>query len=386
MVNRQFWLSQLEKAFARHSVVWLSGVRRSGKTFLCQSLPKAEYLDCELPSTRRMLEDPESFLSEQSGKTLILDEIHRLGNPSELLKIASDHFKKVRIIATGSSTLGASKKFRDTLTGRKADVWLTPIIAQDLKDFGQPSLEHRLLRGGLPPFFMAKQHNEKAFTEWMDGFWSKDIQELFHLEKRYSFQKFVELLHIQSGGIFEATSFAKPCEASRATINNYLGILEATFLVHILRPFHTSRANEIISAPKVYAFDTGFVCHYRGWNDLRPEDKGILWEHFVLNELQARLQIRTFNYWRDKQKHEIDIIIPRPQKPPIAIECKWRAGSFNDSSIVPFLRAYPQATVFIVTTDTPHPYTKRIAGTTIHFTGLESCLGQLIKENNLILE
>src|ERR1039458_6368671 len=100
MVNRQFWLNQLEKAFTRHSVIWLSGVRRSGKTFLCQSLPKVEYLDCELPSTRRMLEDPESFLSEQSGKTLILDEIHRLGNPSELLKIASDHFKKVRIIAT----------------------------------------------------------------------------------------------------------------------------------------------------------------------------------------------------------------------------------------------------------------------------------------------
>jgi len=380
MVNRQFWLSQLEKAFTRHSVIWLSGVRRSGKTFLCQSLPKAEYLDCELPSTRRILEDPESFLSEQSGKTLILDEIHRLGNPSELLKIASDHFKKVRIIATGSSTLGASKKFRDTLTGRKADVWLTPIIAQDLKDFGQASLEHRLLRGGLPPFFMAKQHDEKAFTEWMDGFWSKDIQELFRLEKRYSFQKFVELLHIQSGGIFEATSFAKPCEASRATINNYLGILEATFLVHILRPFHTARANEITNAPKVYAFDTGFVCHYRGWNDLRPEDKGILWEHFVLNELQARLQVRTFNYWRDKQKHEIDIIISRTKKPPIAIECKWRANSFDDSSIVPFLRAYPQASVFVVTTDTSHPYNRRIAGTTVHFTGLENCLDQLIKE------
>jgi predicted AAA+ superfamily ATPase len=311
---------------------------------------------------------------------LILDEIHRLGNPSELLKIASDHFKKVRIIATGSSTLGASKKFRDTLTGRKADVWLTPIIAQDLKDFGQASLEHRLLRGGLPPFFMAKQHDEKAFTEWMDGFWSKDIQELFRLEKRYSFQKFVELLHIQSGGIFEATSFAKPCEASRATINNYLGILEATFIAHILRPFYTARANEIINAPKVYAFDTGFVCHYRGWKDLRPEDKGILWEHFVLNELQARLQIRTFNYWRDKQKHEVDIIISRPQKPPIAIECKWRANNFDDSSIVPFLRAYPRATVFVITTDTPHPYTRRIAGATIHFTGLEHCLAQLIKE------
>lgn len=380
MVNRKFWIQLLEKAFTKRSVVWLSGVRRSGKTCLCQSLPQVEYLDCELPSVRRILEDPESFLSSQSGKTIILDEIHRLGNPSELLKIAADHFKNVRIIATGSSTLGASKKFRDTLTDRKTDIWLTPITSLDLKDFDHPALEHRLLYGGLPPFFMTRKPDDKSFIDWMDGFWSKDIQELFRLEKRYSFQRFVELLHIQSGGIFEATSFAKPCEASRATINNYLEVLESTFIAHVLRPFHSARANEIIAAPKVYAFDTGFVCHYRGWKELRSEDKGILWEHFVLNELQARLQTRTFNYWRDKQKHEIDIIIPRASKSPIAIECKWRAAGFDDAAIVPFLRAYPDATVYIVTTDTPHPYTKRVAGVTIHFTSLESLISQLIQE------
>lgn len=380
MVNRHFWLKLLEKAFTKRTVVWLAGVRRSGKTCLCQSLPKAEYFDCELPSTRRMLEDPESFLSELSGKTIILDEIHRLGNPSELLKIAADHFPKVKVVATGSSTLGASKKFRDTLTDRKTDIWLTPMIHQDLKDFGKENLEHRLLRGGLPPFFMKPETNDKSFTDWMDGFWSKDIQELYHLEKRYSFQRLVELLHVQSGGIFEATSLTSPCEASRATINNYLEVLEATYIVHVLRPFHSTRANEIIAAPKVYAFDTGFVCHYRGWKDLRPEDKGILWEHFVLNELQARLQTRAFRYWRDKQKHEIDIILDQAQKPPIAIECKWKAANFNDTHIASFAKAYPDAKILVVTTDTPRPYTKRYAGTTLHFTNLEDCVTQLLKD------
>ena len=380
MVSRIFWLNLLEKAFEKRSVIWLSGVRRSGKTCLCQSFPGAKYFDCELPSVRRMLEDPESFLKDLAGQTIVLDEIHRLGNPAEILKIAADHFQNVRIIATGSSTLSASKKFRDTLTDRKTDVWLTPMISQDLKDFGKESLEHRLLRGGLPPFFKAPEPDEKAFTDWMDGFWSKDIQELFHLEKRYSFQRLVELLHTQSGGIFEATSFTGACEASRATINNYLGVLEATFIVHVLRPFHSNRANEIISAPKVYAFDTGFVCHYRGWKDLRQEDKGVLWEHFVLNELQARLQTKKFNYWRDKQKHEIDIILNQPQKPPIIIECKWKAANFNDTNIAPFIRAYPEAKVIVVTTDTPRPYTKRFSGTTLHFTGLEDCIAQLIQK------
>ena len=108
MVQRRFWRNLLEQAWKRRTVLWLHGVRRAGKTVLCQSLPKIEYFDCELPSARRMMEDPEAFLDELRGKRVVLDEIHRLANPSELLKIAADHYRDVHIIATGSSTLGAS--------------------------------------------------------------------------------------------------------------------------------------------------------------------------------------------------------------------------------------------------------------------------------------
>ncbi len=125
MVARHYWRNLLEKAWARRSILWLSGVRRVGKTCLCRSLPQIEYFDCELPRVRRMMQDPEAFLDELRGKRAVLDEIHRLGNPSELLKIAADHYRDIHIIATGSSTLGASRKFRDTLdraqTRRMAD-------------------------------------------------------------------------------------------------------------------------------------------------------------------------------------------------------------------------------------------------------------------------
>src|SRR4030042_6142996 len=110
--TRHFWLSLSECSWERKSVLWLSGLRRAGKTFLCRSLPDTQYFDCELPRTRRLLEDPEYFLENRKGKRLILDEIHRLANPSELLKIAADHFPDIKIIATGSSTLGASSRFR----------------------------------------------------------------------------------------------------------------------------------------------------------------------------------------------------------------------------------------------------------------------------------
>ena len=121
----------------------------------------------------------------------------------------------------------------------------------------------------------------------------KDIQELFRLERHYSFQKFFELLMAQSGGIFEATRFAKICEVSRTTISNYLKVLESTFVVHIVRPFTTHKITEIVSAPKVYGFDTGFICYHRGIIALRLEDYGFLWEHFVLNELHSQLQTKN---------------------------------------------------------------------------------------------
>lgn len=370
MRTRHFWVAAIEQAWRRRSVVWLSGVRRAGKTVLSRSLPGAEYFDCELPRVRRELSDPEAFLAGLRGKTAVLDEIHRLGDPAQLLKIAADHFPETRVLATGSSTLGASRKFRDTLAGRKAEIWLTPMMTADLADFRAPDLKHRFLRGGLPPFFLADSLPERDFQEWMDAYWAKDIQELFRLERRHSFQRFAELLFIQSGGMFEATRFARDCEASRTTIANYLAVLEATFVAHVLRPFSARRASEIVAAPKVYAFDTGFVCHYRGWSTLRNDDLGVLWEHFVLNELHARLQTRDIRYWRDKRRHEVDFVIQRRGTPPTAIECKWSAEGFDARNLAAFREIHPRGDNLVVCRDVERAYRRTVAGMDVQFVGL----------------
>jgi predicted AAA+ superfamily ATPase len=378
MKTRTFWQKMIEKAWKR-PVLWLSGVRRVGKTCLSQSLPNVEYFDCELPRVRRFVDDPQAFLESLRGRRIVLDEVHRLRNPSELLKIGADHYPDVRILATGSSTLGASTRFRDTLAGRKVELWLTPMTSTDLTDFGRKNLKHRLLRGGLPPFFLEKDLPEQEFQEWMDAFWAKDIQELFRLERRYSFQKFTELLMAQSGGVFEATRFARPCEVSRTTISNYLAVLEATFVVNVLRPFSTHRPTEIVSAPKVYGFDTGFVCYYRGWDKLRREDLGQLWEHYVLNEMQAHLQTRQMNYWRDKRGHEIDFVLARRNHPPIAIECKWSASDFDPSSVQSFRRQYKKGKTYVVATDVDRVYRRTYAEAEVTFTNLNRLIKALVQ-------
>ena len=378
LVARRYWTRLIDEAWQRRSLIWLAGVRRAGKTVLCRSLDDVEYFDCELPSTRRLIEDPEAFLSERRGKRIVLDEIHRLANPSELLKIAADHFPETRVLATGSSTLEATAKFRDTLTGRKENVWLTPMIGADLEDFEQTDLRHRLLRGGLPPFFLSERVPERDFQDWVDAYWAKDIQELFRLERRWSFQRFLELLFAQSGGMFAATRFAAPCEVSRQTISNYLTALEATFVAHVVRPFSSRRSTEIVSAPKVYAFDTGFVSYYRGWNKLRNEDLGALWEHYVLNEIQARLQTRALHYWRNKQGAEVDFVIPRRgDRGPVAIECKWKADGFDAGALSTFRRIYADGPNFVVATDIETPYSRTYGDIEVRFLDLASLIDQL---------
>lgn len=378
MIKREFWLNCIEAAWERRSVVWLSGVRRVGKTCLCQTLADIEYFDCELPRVRRLMDDPQAFLDSLPNKRIVLDEIHRLPNPSELLKIAADHYPKTQIIATGSSTLGASAKFRDTLAGRKIELWLTPMILIDLVEFKQTDLNHRLLHGGLPPYFLDNEFPEYAFQEWVDAYWAKDIQELFRLERRYSFMKFTELLMAQSGGVFEATKFAAPCEVNRNTISNYLSILQATFVVNVIRPFSTRRSTEIVSAPKVYGFDTGLVCYHKGWTQLRQDDLGILWEHLVLNEIMARTQSRDVKYWRNKRGHEVDFVLTPNRESPVAIECKWAASGFSASQLRTFRRQYPEGPNFVVSHDVDTPFTKTYGDISVQFVGLDDLIALIL--------
>ncbi len=377
MWKRRYWIDRVESAWNRRTVIWLQGVRRAGKTVLARSLDDVEVFDCELPRIRQRISDPEAFLHDVAGKRIVLDEIHRLANPSELLKIAADHHPNVKVLATGSSVLGASARFRDTLTGRKEELWLTPMTSEDLVDFERNNLRHRLQRGGLPPFFVAPTLPERDFQEWVDSYWAKDVLELFRLERRASFQRFFELLMAQSGGMFEATRFAGPCEVSRSTINNYLAVLEQTFVVHVLRPYASNPAREIVAAPKVYGFDTGFVAYHRGWNDLRTDDLGSLWEHFVLNEMHAHLQTRRIRYWRSKQGAEVDFVLVPRRGHPIAIECQWKSSGADRSGLEAFRKLHPKGDNFIVAADVDRPQTRTRGNVTVRLVGLRHLLAAL---------
>ncbi len=368
------------------SILWLSGVRRVGKTTLCKSYPNIRYFDCELPRVRSELEDPERFFRLSQHKIIVLDEIHRLSNPSEVLKICADHFPEIKLIATGSSTLAAKSKFRDTLTGRKRELWLLPSIAVDQKTFGVDKLDDRMLKGGLPSMLLAPTTRDSEFIEWMDSFWAKDVQELFIVERRHSFMKFIELLFKQNGGLFEAQAFTTPCEISRQTVMNYLSILETTLLFSVIRPFHNGSATEIKMQPKIYGFDTGFVSFYQGIESIDSESRGHLFENLVLLELQSVLSKSEIFYWRNKQKHEIDFVVKNGRSRKIyAIECKSKANQFDASSLAIFRKLYPLGSNIVVCLDRSIPEKRVVSGLEVIFCGyheLSDLLFSMLDEND----
>jgi uncharacterized protein len=360
MIQRPFWLQRMEAAWREAPIAWLCGVRRSGKTTLAESLGTDQvlYVNCDLPMVEDMVRDPLVFFRGCAKPVVVLDEVHQLRDPARLLKIGADAFPKLKILATGSSTLAASKKFRDTLTGRKRVVHLTPVLWDELPAFGI-TLPQRLFHGGLPPALLAESKKPAFYREWMDSFFARDIQRLFGFRDINRFNALFEYLLRQSGGQLEVTKTATALGITRPTVESHLGALEITHAIALVRPFHGGGQNELVKQPKVYGFDTGFVSFARGWDPLRQEDLGLLWEHLVLEHLQAHFPDTPVRYWRDKQGREVDFVLAHGRDAVDAIECKWNSDTFDCDALAVFRSHYPKGRNYLVSPSGEPSYTKR---------------------------
>jgi len=361
MINRSLWLDCILRAWSHRSIVWLSGVRRVGKTTLTKMLSHAIYFNCDLPSVQRALEEPELFLDSQvAGSTLIFDEVHQLPDPSQLLKIAADEHPQLKILATGSSTLAATRKFRDSLTGRKQAIHLCPVLWDECADpFGIRDLDHRLLHGGLPEPLLAVQKDPEFFSEWVDSFYARDILELFGIRNRLGFLSLFRLLLRQSGGQLDYSQLANLSELSRPTVKAHIEAMQVAHAVHLLRPFHGGGKREIVSRPKCYAFDTGFVSFEKGWDSIRDDDRGLLWEHLVLDTLRFHIRDENIFYWQDKSHREIDFVIRRERDRVDIMECKINPDKLNVVPVLAFRKLYPKGENMIISPVVKKPYRVR---------------------------
>jgi len=375
MKSRSFWLDRILESWKKAPIVWLSGVRRVGKTTLAGMIPDAIHLNCDLPSVHRTLAEPELFfegLPKQS--VLVFDEIHRLDNPSQVLKIGADVFSHLRILATGSSMLAATQKFSDSLTGRKRTIYLPPVLwTECTSSFGVSDFDRRLLHGGLPQRLLDDEMDEGFYSEWLDSYYARDIQELFNVRNRTGFMNLLMLVLRQSGNTMEISSLAKHTSLSRPTVMTYLEAMNIAHALFTLRPFHGGGRRELTRMPKIYAFDTGFVAHAHGWSELRNEDRGLLWEHLVLDTLRSLFPIGRLYYWRDKSKHEIDFVLTHPRSRRVdTIECKMNPDSFSPKNLLEFRRYYPEGEDMVLSPLVKTAYKRTFDACVVSFRSLRS--------------
>jgi hypothetical protein len=373
MIERPFWIKRIYQAWENRSIVWLSGVRRAGKTTLAQMFPKAIYQNCDLPSVGRQLIDPESFYdSLDRGTIVIFDEIHRLDDPSRLLKIAGDAYPHLKVLATGSSALGATKKFRDSLTGRKRMIYLPPVLWRECTDnFNIKDLDRRLLRGGLPEPLLSETKNEEFFSEWMDSFYARDIQELFEIRNRTGFMKLLHLSLRQSGSLVDYTHLARLSDLSRQTVKAHVEAMSIAHALFLLPPFHGGGRREITQRPKCYSFDTGFVTFVKGWDSIREDDRGLLWEHLVLDTLRSLVDARNLFYWRDKSGREVDFVVKGGRQQSDAIECKINPDHFDPAHLIVFRSLYPEGRNYVLSPNVKSSYQRRYGNLKVAFISIK---------------
>jgi len=373
MIERPFWIKRIRQAWENRPVVWLSGVRRVGKTTLAQMFPEAVYQNCDLPSVARQLFDPESFYDRlDKGTIVIFDEIHRLEDPSRLLKIAADAYPHLKVLATGSSTLGATKKFRDSLTGRKHMIYLPPVLwSECIDNFHIKELDRRLLYGGLPEPLLSETKDATFFSEWMDSFYARDIQELFGIRNRTGFMKLLHLLLRQSGSLMDYTHLARLSDLSRQTVKAHVEAMSIAHAIFLLPPFHGGGRREITQRPKCYSFDTGFVTFVKGWDSIREEDRGLLWEHLVLDTLRALVDDHSLFYWRDKSGREVDFLVKRGRQQSDAIECKINPDQFDPTHLTVFRSLYPEGKNYVLSPNIKSSYQRRYGNSKVDFISIK---------------
>jgi predicted AAA+ superfamily ATPase len=141
--------------------------------------------------------------------------------------------------------------------------------------------------------------------------------------------------------------------------------MEISHAILRIPPYHGGGLREIVRRPRVFAFDTGLVAHIRGWETIREDDRGLLWENLVLDELRALTPHGTIHYWRDKSQREIDFIVAHANGSADAIEAKINPDALDPDAIKKFRTLHPRGTNYLICPFVREPYSLKICGLTV---------------------
>lgn len=329
-------------------MVFLTGPRQSGKTTLSQSLLEArangQYLNYDVAEDRAIIE---RGMWSRRAPLLVFDEIHKMPKWKTWLKGVYDgRAAGQQILVTGSARLDTFRQTGDSLAGRFYSLRLHPFSVREWceQTGAQPeaALSHLLERGGFPEPMLAASETEaqRWRRQYFDGLVRDDVLEFSRLHEVGAMRLFAEMLRSRVGSPLSLASIARDLHIAPATLGKYLAILEALFIVFVVRPWHRNVARATLQAPKVYFYDSGLVLGDAG---LRYENlvacallKHVQWQHDGLG-LEADL-----HYLRTKDGAEVDFAISQADTLVELVECKL-GDTKPHRALVRFAGEWPRA-------------------------------------------
>ena len=320
MIKRKM-AEKLKVMAKKFPVVSVMGPRQSGKTTLVKAVfPEKDYVSLEDPDNREFaLSDPRGFLASYPAGA-IFDEIQRAPDLFSYIQTLVDAKELPGFfILTGSNNYLLQERITQTLAGRVAILKLLPLSMEELFDTGYEinNYEEVLYRGLYPRIYDKDIEPELWYPGYIQTYVERDVRLIKNITDLGAFQKFIKLCAGRTGQILNLSSLGNDCGINHNTAKSWISILESSFIIFLLQPYHESFNKRIIKSPKLYFYDTGLLTSLLGIESEMQVSthylKGNLFESLIISELlksrfNSGLQPRIY-YWRDSSGNEVDCLL-----------------------------------------------------------------------------
>ena len=322
----------LKDLAAQYPAVTITGPRQSGKTTLCRAaFPEKPYINLESPDVREFARnDPRGFLALYADGA-ILDEIQRTPElPSYLQPIIDESNNPGRFILTGSQQFEVMTSIGQSLAGRTALLKLLPLSIEELSNTGaRLKIDELLLTGFYPRIYDAELNPTQALGDYIETYVERDIRQLISIKDLALFEKFVRVCAGRVGQLLNLQSLGNDVGVSHTTARSWLTLLQASYVVFLLQPWHVNIAKRQIKSPKLYFYDVGLATWLLGVENERHVNyhplRGNLFENLVIIEALKYRYNRgarsNLYFWRDGKGNEVDLLVENgPDIVPVEIK------------------------------------------------------------------
>jgi len=302
-------------------IITITGPRQSGKTTLAKAIfHERPYASLEDPDIRQAaLDDPRTFLGRFPDGA-VLDEVQRCPELLSYLQTIVDADGRMGLyILTGSQQFGLMSRITQSLAGRTGFLELLPFSVTELAQAGRlkPTLDEMLFTGGYPPIYDRQVPPRTWFGAYVTAYIERDVRQILKVQELETFQRFVRLCAGRTGQLLNLSSLATECGITHNTAKAWISVLEASYIIFLLRPHHANFNKRLVKAPKLYCYDVGLAAWLLGIQV--PEQiethplRGSLFETFIVSELlKSRLnrgERPNLFFWRDSNGNEVDVIV-----------------------------------------------------------------------------